>query len=131
MTPQSAAAGPVLTFLKIAAGLLGVLCAAQLVLGMLTLGDEGAYKGLHGMSGNVTALVAVIAAVAAVLWRRQSGNTGLMAHALATAVLAIVQIGLGEAELRTLHITLGLLVVVAGIALATLTFRKPGTRITG
>lgn len=131
MSPESARRGPVLTFLTIAAVLLGVLCAAQLVLGMLTLGDEGAYKGVHGLSGNLTALVAVIAAVAAVLWKRQSGNTGLMAHALATAVLAVVQIGLGEMELRTLHITVGLLVVVAGIALATLTLRKPGTRITG
>ena len=92
---------------------------------LIAAGIGGVYE-VHGSIGLVTMIVAVLAAAAAVWWKRISGNTGLMMHALTVGVLAIVQYGLGEGGVRNAHIVIGVLLVIAAVALGTLSLRPAG-----
>lgn len=115
---------PVLLTLQIAAALAALLAVVQAVLGLMIVG--GTWVGEHGTIGNLTFVVALVAAVAAFLWSRRSGNKGLFMHAAGMAVIALAQVALGEMGLRTVHIAVGVLFLVGAVALATLAFRKPG-----
>lgn len=115
---------PILLTLQLSALVLGLLAVVQTVLGGILL--TGRWVESHQMFGFATLLVAVVAAVAAFLWMRRSGNKGLFMHATGLAVFALVQVGLGEAGLESLHVALGVLILVGAIALATLSYRKPG-----
>lgn len=133
-TPQSAhPAGnpPSLLLLRIFGALtaLGALVQAALG-GSLVSGTNTSLVGPHGISGLITMVCAVVAGIAAGLWARQGGNTGLMWHALTVAVLGVLQYGLGEAigssgGMKIVHVIVGLLFLVAALGLATLAFRKP------
>lgn len=118
-------ASAALTVLKVSAILTALLAIWQTVVGFGWV-DGG---GMHGMVGNVTFVVALVAAVAAFLWKRASGNTGLFMHAAGMAVLALAQIALGEMSLREVHMATGVLFLVGAVALATLSFRKPGVAL--
>ena len=103
-----------------------------LMLVMVGLGI-GIATGSHGLraahegTGYLVALVGIIAAVLAFRHGRARGNMGTFAHAASIPVLAIIQTGLGEAGLQTIHITLGVLIALAAFALTTLTARRtPG-----
>lgn len=114
-----------LTFLRVAAVLaaLGSILSPLLALGPLTA--SGPLHALHGMVGNINFVLALLAAVAGILWARASGNKGVMWHALSLPVLAVVQIALGEMHLTMVHIVLGFAYLLAAVALATLSFRGP------
>lgn len=114
----------ILSFLQIAALATAVLAVIQTGLGVVMW--MGTWVSQHGMIGNVTFVVAAITAVLAWLWSRESGNIGLMMHAVGMAVLALIQVGLGEMDLRTLHIVTGFVFLVGALALVTLAYRKPG-----
>ncbi|MDO5741054.1 MAG: hypothetical protein Q4P07_13005 [Ornithinimicrobium sp.] len=113
--------------LRIAALLLALLTTVQLVLGLMIA--SGTWVSSHGMIGYVTFVVSVVAAVAAFMWKRVSGNTALFMHAVGLMVLTLVQIGVAEMDLRTVHIVVGVLVFIGAVALATLSLRKPGARL--
>ena len=115
---------PVLLTLQITAALAALLSVVQAVLGFRMA--SGTFVSSHGTIGNVTFVVALVAAVAAFLWMRRSGNKGLFMHAAGMAVIALVQVALGEMGLRAAHIAIGVLFLVGAVALATLAFRKPG-----
>ncbi|MFK5633913.1 MULTISPECIES: hypothetical protein [unclassified Ornithinimicrobium] len=111
-----------LTLLQITAALSALLGVLQTVLGFGWV----SMPGWHGTLGNVTFVVALLAAVFAFLWMRRSANKGLFMHAAGMAVLALVQIALGEMEIREVHMATGVLFLLGSVALATLAFRKPG-----
>jgi hypothetical protein len=111
-----------LTLLKTTAALSALLGVLQTLLGFGWL----SMPGWHGTLGNVTFVVALLAAVFAFLWMRKSDNKGLFMHAAGMAVIAMVQIALGEMEIREVHMAVGVLFLVGSVALATLAFRKPG-----
>ncbi|NNG20823.1 hypothetical protein HJ590_14880 [Naumannella sp. ID2617S] len=116
---------PTLTLLRVSAAVTALGAVVQTGLGIaLAVGSTGGLQ-IHSVVAMVTLLAAVVAGVAAGLWSRRGGNTGLMMHALSVAVLAVVQFGLGEAHVRTVHIVLGVVFLVAAVALATLAYRKP------
>lgn len=115
---------PVLTTLQLSALATALLAVIQTVLGTMIM--TGTWMASHQMIGFVTFLVSIIAAVAAFLWMRRSGNTGLFMHAAGMAVLFLAQVGLGEAGARGVHIVLGFLVLLGSLALVTLAYRKPG-----
>ncbi len=104
----------------------GVTALTQGVLGLGIITNTGSVYGLHTIIGYVTLLVAVVAAVLSVLWKGISGNKGLMFHAIGVAVLAIAQVGLGASGVRLPHIILGVLILIAAVALATLSLRPHG-----
>ncbi|OYN98864.1 hypothetical protein B0O41_0673 [Propionibacteriaceae bacterium ES.041] len=102
---------------------LGALAQAGLGLAMV-MGTRGILSAHSGIA-YLTMAAAVVAGVAAGLWSRRGGNTGMMMHALTVAVLAVLQFGLGEMGMRTVHIAIGVAFLVAAVALATLAYRKP------
>jgi hypothetical protein len=115
---------PILLTLQISAALAALLSVVQAVLGFLIVSGNGGSQ--HGTIANLTFVVVLVAAVAAFLWMRRSGNKGLFMHAAGMLVIAIVQLGLGEMGQRAAHIAVGVLFLVGSVALATLSFRKPG-----
>ena len=118
-------ASTALTVLRISAVLTALLSIWQAVVGLGWV-DGG---GMHGTAGNVTFVVALVAAIAAFLWKRASGNNGLFMHAAGMAVLALAQVALGEMGLRKVHMAVGVLFLLGAVALATLSIRKPGVAL--
>lgn len=114
-----------LTVLRVVAVLAALVSIVQLTTGLGWAGEAS----WHGMLGNTAFVLAAVAAVAAFVWSRRSGNKGLFMHAAGMAVIALVQVGLGEMGVRGAHMAIGVLYVVGIIALATLSLRKPGTAI--
>ncbi|HNM96461.1 MAG TPA: hypothetical protein PKK40_00800 [Marmoricola sp.] len=104
----------------------GVLVMTQALLGLVLLVFSDSLKDVHKYIGMATMLAAIVAAVAAIMWKRNGGPTGLMAHAISTAVLAIAQFGLGEMgdDMRGLHLFVGFLVLGAGLGLTAMATRK-------
>lgn len=125
MTTASSASDSTLTTLRIAAVLTAVLSIVQPLLAVGPLTNSGALNPLHSTVAYLATLASVIAAVAAWLWGKRSGNKGLVGHAISVPVLAIVQIGLGEMHLDVVHMALGFAFLLAAVSLATLAFRKP------
>lgn len=123
MNPQTS---PHLSLLRNFAAVTALLAVAQTVLGLLVAFTDFDGVNAHGWIGYATFIAAVAAAIGAFLWKKVSGNTGLFMHAAGVAVLALIQIGLAEMGQRWAHIILGLLILGAALALASLAFRKPG-----
>lgn len=114
-----------LTLLQINAAVVALCVVAQAVLGAIMAFGDASFGQTHRIIAMVTMLVAIIAAVAAFLWKRESDNTGLFGHAVGVAVLAVAQFGLGEMHAMTAHYVIGVALLLAGVALATLAYRKP------
>lgn len=109
-----------LSLLKITAVLMALLSVFQMLVGFGWV----PLHGVHGTTGNVTFVVALVAAVAAFLWSRRTGDKGIFMHAAGMAVIALAQIALGEMGLRSVHQALGVLFLVGAVALATLALRR-------
>jgi hypothetical protein len=115
---------PILLTLQISAALAALLSVVQAVLGFMIVSGSGGSQ--HGTIANLLFAVMLVAAVAAFLWMRRSGNRGLFMHAGGMLVLAVLQLGLGEMGQRVAHIGVGVLFLLGSVALATLAIRKPG-----
>ncbi|GAA1179562.1 hypothetical protein GCM10009584_21850 [Ornithinimicrobium humiphilum] len=115
---------PILLTLQIVATLSALLGVVQAVLGFRIV--SGTWVPSHGMIGNLTFVVALVAAVVAFLWMRRSGNKSLFMHAAGMAVVALAQVAMGEMGLRAPHIAVGVAYLLGAVALATLAIRKPG-----
>lgn len=113
-------------FFKISAIVIAAFAVVQAVLGGITITGESV-RGAHSIIGMASVVVAIVAAVAAFLWARQSRSMGIFYHALSVVVLAVVQVALGEMGMETLHITIGVVYLVAALSLATIAVRRSKT----
>lgn len=91
--------------------------AAQAVVAIFMLSGVHGLGELHAGFGYVTLIATIVAAVAAVMWKRKGGPAGIMGHALGMAVIVIIQFALGEAGVKWVHVVLGILIVAGLIAL--------------
>lgn len=121
--PANATVSPFGPWARRGAALTALMGIIQAVLGATVFG-KAMSADVHGTVGFVTLALAVITAVLVGLWLKSWADKGLLWHAIGVAVLAVVQVGLGEAHQATLHMAVGVLFLVGAIALATLAFRK-------
>ncbi len=122
-----------LNLLQAAAGLMTLGALAQTILGFVMYSGNHSMATAHTSIGGGVVVLAIVAAVASVLWCRQSGNKGLRNHGIGMAVLALAQFALGELAYRGLtmvHIVVGLAFLIGAAGLATLAVRKPGSATT-
>ena len=115
-----------LVVLRLSSALAAVFTLIQAVLVILTAAKVAKLIAVHGMVGYLSVLSMITATIAAYVWFRKGGSKGLVMHAGGVAVLMLVQIGLGQAKVAPVHVALGILIVLGAVALATLTYRKPG-----
>lgn len=86
------------------------------------LGGEERYYRYHQIGAWVTLAVTVASTIVYLVLRRSAGPVNVtLAVLLAVAVAA--QLGLGEAHARSLHIFVGVLVVMLATALTSWTYR--------
>ena len=71
----------------------------------------------HAGLGYAATLSAAVAAISAIVWKRRGGATGVMAHAVSMPILMIIQIGLGSAGIKWVHVVLGILILLGLIGL--------------
>lgn len=114
-----------LKVVQYSAGAVAALVIVQALMGAGVVISEHTFKDAHGGIGMLTAACAAVCTVASFMWKGQGGNPGLVGHSIATAVLCLAQVGLGYSEVRGVHIGLGFLILVAGVALAAIAFNKP------
>lgn len=118
----------VLWILRVFAAITAVLSIVQALRGFGWIPLDWSW---HGHLGNATFVTALVAAIFAFLWSRRTGDKGLFMHAAGMAVLAVVQIGLGEMELRSVHIAVGVFFLIGAVALGTLSFRRSPSHVDG
>lgn len=127
-TPAHSASNGPLTFLKVAAVLTALMSIVSPLLALGPLTATGELHAMHGMVGNINAALALVSLVAAFLWGRASGRKGLIGHAAAVLVLAVVQIALGETGQTMVHMVLGFVYLIAAVGLGTMALRqRPAT----
>jgi hypothetical protein len=115
--------------LQIFALLTAIGAFAQALLGgYLVTAQSATLPLIHNIVGLVTIVVAIVATILAGLSSRAGGNRGLMFHALGTAVILLVQYGIGEMGAGISHIVIGVVILLSAIALVTLSIRKPYAR---
>ncbi|AOG28015.1 hypothetical protein JMX53_06985 [Cutibacterium avidum] len=80
----------------------------------------------HAGFGYLTLASGIVAAVAAVLWKRRGGPAGVMGHALGMAVLLVIQFALGEVghPVKWVHVALGVVIVLGLVGLPMSLSRK-------
>lgn len=124
-TPSPSSGRGTLMAFKVLAVLVGLAAVVQAGLGFGVMAGSGV-RGTHQILGMTTIVLALIAAIAAGLWARSGWATrkGIAFHAIAVVVLAVIQVGLGEAGVDTIHMTIGIVYLIAAVALATLALRK-------
>ena len=117
MTAMTREASSAVRAVRTVALILSLMALVQAALGGTVLSGGEGIKRVHGYVGYATVVVAVIAAVIA--WRaaRQTGNRGTFMHALSLPILALIQVALGEMELKWVHVGVGLLFLVAAFGL--------------
>lgn len=117
-----------LNTLQVASGVASLAAVGQTILGFMLSTGNFSVATMHASIGGIALLSIIVAGVASVLWKKASGNTGLMGHGVGMAVLGLAQFALGEVGggLATVHIILGVAFLVGAVALAVLSIRKPG-----
>ena len=86
------------------------------------LGGDDAYRTHHEVGAWVTLTICVAAAVLYLAMRRAAGTVNV-ALAVGVAAAASVQFALGEAGATSVHIFLGVLLVMLATALTSWTYR--------
>lgn len=134
MTSTNTATSTVLSVLRASSITTAAGAVVQFLLGgyLFTATDAAALAHVHMIVGLVVIIASIVAAVTAGLHGRAGGNRGLMFHTLGTAVLILIQFGLGEMisspALRIVHMVVGIVILLSAIAMATLSVRKPYAR---
>lgn len=100
------------------AGLIVALLAlVQAALGGTVLGGSGGIRDVHGYVGYATFVVSLVAAFLAWQLSRKTGSKGTFFHALSLPVLALLQIGLAEMDVKWVHVGVGVLFLLAAFGL--------------
>ncbi|WP_052462287.1 hypothetical protein [Nigerium massiliense] len=123
-SPAPSSANGVLITLRVFALITAIASIVQAVLG-LYLRTAPSFHW-HSIVAMIALVTSVVAAVAAFLWSRRSGNKGLFMHAVSVPVIGLIQFALGEMSVTMVHILLGFVFLLDAVALVTLAFRKPG-----
>lgn len=118
MPPTTREVSPVVRNIRTAALIVSVLALVQAALGGTVLSGGGSgLKSVHGYIGYATFVVSLIAAFFAWKASQQTGNKGTFFHALSLPVLALLQIGLAEMDLKWVHVAVGVLFLIAAFGL--------------
>ncbi|WP_114559287.1 hypothetical protein [Desertihabitans aurantiacus] len=113
---------PHLLVLRSTATLVLSVLIAQVGWAAAGLGDDRSYLGVHGWFAWAVVAICLLSAAVYVVLRRSAGPV-LVSLAVGTAVLPLVQVGLAQAELISLHIFVGVLTAMVGTALTSWTYR--------
>lgn len=116
---ESSVVPPSVSRLRATATVAAVLVLVQLALGIMIAVRTGGsvIREAHAGVGYLIVLAGIVAAVFAWSAAKSAGSKGVFFHALSLPILALVQIGLAEADLRIVHIVIGIATVVAFIGL--------------
>ncbi|MGD8214175.1 hypothetical protein [Aestuariimicrobium sp. Y1814] len=110
--------------LFISSALTSVLMLVMLGLGIgIAVGNHGlrdAHKGI----AYLLIVVSIIATVLAHRYGRAKANLGTFFHALSLPILLLVQFVIGEGDFAMIHMVLGVLILIATVALTTLSSRR-------
>lgn len=117
--------------LRITSLLQVVAILAQAVTAGLLLASVPDGRTLHGVLGGAVVLAVVLNLVAAVLtWRPGGGSPRLAVKSAPLLVFTVVQMALGIARVRELHVPLGVLMFGASVMLL-MEVRAEGRRVRG
>ena len=101
-----------------------LLMLVMLGLGIGIVLDNHGLRDAHAGIGYLITVVAIVATVLAWRYGKAKGNLGTFFHALSLPILLIVQTGLGSmGDFEMIHIVLGVLILIATVALTTLSSR--------
>ncbi|WP_153504544.1 hypothetical protein [Cumulibacter manganitolerans] len=117
MPPTTPVASPATRNVRTSALILSLLALVQAALGGTVLSGGGGIKTVHGYVGYLTFVVALVAAFFAWKAAQVTGNKGTFFHALSLPILALIQIGLAEMDLKWVHVIVGILFLVAAFGL--------------
>lgn len=118
MPPTTREVPPAVRNLRTSALVVSIFALAQAALGGTVLGGgEGGIRNIHGYIGYATFVVALVTAFFAWKAAQASGNKGTLYHAISLPVLALVQIGLAEMNVKWVHVIVGVLFLVAAFGL--------------
>ena len=117
MPPTKRVVSPEVRNLRSIAMVLALLALVQAALGGTVLSGGGGIRNVHGYVGYATAIVSLIAVFFAWKSSQQTGNKGILFHAISLPVLAVLQIGLAEMDLKWVHVVVGVLFLVAAFGL--------------
>lgn len=118
MPPTTLDVPPAVRNLRTSALILSVLALAQAALGGTVLsGGGGGIRDFHGYIGYATFVVAIITAVLAAKAAKVTGNKGTLYHAISLPVIALIQIGLAEMDLKWVHVAFGVTFLIAAFGL--------------
>lgn len=101
-----------------------VVTVLQLGLGIMIAADQDWARTPHGILGYTNLVVVLTAAVLAWRWSATQDYRGTFFHAVSLPVMAVLQIGLAELDIATVHMSLGVAYLVAVIGLYAVTARK-------
>lgn len=118
MPPTTREVPPAVRNLRTGALIVSVLALAQAALGGTVLsGGGGGIRDFHGYIGYATFVVALITAFLSWKASQASGNKGTLYHAVSLPVIALLQIGLAEMDLKWVHVVVGVLFLIAAFGL--------------
>lgn len=112
---------------RVGAIILAAAAIIQAILALIFMNSDNSHSVFqwHSAIGMFTILASIIAAVFVWLTYRHQLKKGPVWHALGMVVLAIVQVGLGEAHIKLVHIIVGIAFLVGALGLLPMTFRRP------
>lgn len=118
MPPTTREVLPAVRNLRTGALVVSILALAQAALGGTVLsGGGGGMRDIHGYIGYATFVVALVAAFFAWKASQVTGNKGTLYHAISLPVLALIQIGLAEMDLKWVHVVIGVVFLIAAFGL--------------
>lgn len=103
-----------------------VVSVAQAVLGFTQwfASAPAAVLSIHAILAQVAWVGSLVATAAAFWWTKGRASKGILWHAISVLVLALAQVALGEMAIVAAHIVVGLLFLLAAVALATLARKR-------
>ncbi|MFV0535325.1 MAG: hypothetical protein ACK5MR_16985 [Cumulibacter sp.] len=117
MPPTTPVVSPAVRNLRSAALVVSILALSQAALGGTVLSGGGGIRDIHGYIGYATFVIALIATFFAWKASQSTGIKGTLYHAISLPVLALVQIGLAEMDLKWVHVIVGVVFLIAAFGL--------------
>lgn len=108
-----------------ASGVSAVVALMMLGLGVAVWLGNWNLLSSHHYSGLLFLATTLVAALSSLSYGRQANNKGIIGHGFGVFALAVVQFAIGELGWTITHVALGIAVVVAAVALFTLSLRQP------